>query len=83
MKIEVTKVVFEEKRKEFDLPFPIYLEEAKPVKPEVVINMISKYDWPKEKQEEYKTLCEMLRAYDRAREIVVEDETDESSGQIL
>jgi hypothetical protein len=30
--------------------------------------MISKYNWPKEKQEEYKTLCEMLRAIDKEKE---------------
>ena len=30
MKIKVTKVVFDEKQKEFDLPFPVYFEEFKP-----------------------------------------------------
>ena len=81
MKIKITKVGFEDKQKEFDLPFPLYLEEGKPIKPEALINMISKYEWPKEKQEEYKTLCEMLRALNKG--ITAEDETDESSRQIF
>ena len=82
MKIKVTKVVFEEKQKEFDLPFPIYLEEFKSIKPEALINKISKYDWPEDKKDVYQALCTEIRTW-ATENTNKEEDFDESSRQIL
>jgi len=75
--MKISRIVFESEQKEFELPFPIYINTYASITADRLITKITKYDWPKERQGELKTLCEMIRKW--SGRYIQEEETDESS----
>ena len=75
--MKISRIVFESEQKEFELPFPIYIKDNTAIKADSLIAKITKYIWPCDRQEELKTLCEMLRKW--SGRYIQEEETDESS----
>jgi hypothetical protein len=74
--MRVNKILFETEQKMYELPFPIYINTYASITADRLITKITKYDWPKERQGELKTLCEMIRKWSGR---IQEEETDESS----
>ncbi len=49
--------------KTITLPYPIYLDETELGNAEIIIEKISKYDWPQKRQAEYNSLCQQIREF--------------------
>lgn len=49
--------------KTITLPYPVYLDEAELGNAEIIIEKISKYDWPQKRQTEYNSLCNQIREF--------------------
>ena len=64
--MKITSILFESEQKMFMLPFPIYCEKDKLIKADILIAKISKYKWPKKRQEEYKDLCNRIKNWEKS-----------------